>query len=192
MKHRVLKAAMAVAIAGLMAAGGYYYWQTYIRTDLPGGIAVANGRLEANQIDIATKLAGRIIEINPREGEMVEAGLARRLFDTGDMAPAGWLSIVALALVCTVVPIASFLFALPRVGPGTASILSTFEVVVGVALAAVLLGESLAPVQLLGAALVIAAVVALQLRPTGRVGAHEPAAESAAPAAAGAVAHQPA
>lgn len=74
MKHRVLKAAMAAAIAGLMAAGGYYYWKTYIRTDLPGGIAVANGRLEANQIDIATKLAGRIIEINPREGEMVEAG----------------------------------------------------------------------------------------------------------------------
>lgn len=108
------------------------------------------------------------------------------------VAPGGWLAITGLAVACTVVPIAAFLLALPRIGPGTASILSTFEVVVGVALAAVLLGESLAPVQLLGAALVIAAVVALQLRPAGRVGAHEPAAESAAPSAAGAVAHQPA
>lgn len=74
MKHRMLKAAMAAAIAGLVAAGGYYYWQTFIRTGLPEGIAAANGRLEANQIDIATKLAGRIIEIAPREGDRVEAG----------------------------------------------------------------------------------------------------------------------
>ena len=63
--------------------------------------------------------------------------------------PAG-LSIAALALLCTVVPIASFLFALPRVGPGTASILSTFETVVGVGLAALLLGESLDLVQARG------------------------------------------
>jgi HlyD family secretion protein len=74
MKHKMLKAAMAAAIAGLMAAGGYYYWQAYIRSDLPEAIAVANGRLEANQIDIATKLAGRIIEVVPREGDTVAAG----------------------------------------------------------------------------------------------------------------------
>lgn len=74
MKHKVLKAAMTAAIAGLIAAGGYYYWQTFIRTGLPEGIAVANGLLEANQIDIATKLAGRIIEVVPREGDTVVAG----------------------------------------------------------------------------------------------------------------------
>ena len=74
MKNKMLKAAMTAAIAGLMAAGGYYYWQTSIRTDLPEGIAVANGRLEANQIDIATKLAGRVIEVVPREGDTVAAG----------------------------------------------------------------------------------------------------------------------
>ena len=62
---------------------------------------------------------------------------------TAALAPSGWVSIAALALICTVVPIASFLLALPRVGPGTASILSTFETVVGVGLAALLLGESL-------------------------------------------------
>lgn len=74
MKNKMLKAAMAAAVAVLMAAGGYYYWQTFVRTDLPQGIAVANGRLEANQIDIATKLAGRVIEVVPREGDTVAAG----------------------------------------------------------------------------------------------------------------------
>jgi HlyD family secretion protein len=34
----------------------------------------ANGRIEANQVEIATKLPGRIIEITPREGDIVEAG----------------------------------------------------------------------------------------------------------------------
>lgn len=108
------------------------------------------------------------------------------------VAPAGWAAIAGLAVACTVVPIAAFLLALPRIGPGTASILSTFEVVVGVALAAILLGESLSGVQVLGAALVVAAVVALQLQPAGRVGADEPAAPAAAQAPAGPVAQQPA
>ena len=82
----------------------------------------------------------------------------------GALQPGGWLAIGLLAVVCTVVPIASFLLALPRVGPGTASILSTFETVVGVGLAALLLGESLGALQAAGAALVLGAVVALQLR----------------------------
>ena len=94
--------------------------------------------------------------------------------------------------MCTVVPIASFLFALPRVGPGTASILSTFETVVGVGLAALLLGESLDLVQALGAALVVGAVVALQLGTPTRVHTDDAAAGPAAPSAARALAEQPA
>jgi len=112
---------------------------------------------------------------------------------TGSLAasalePSGIAAIVALALVATVVPIAAFLLALPRVGPGTASILSTFETVVGVGLAALLLGESLDLLQSLGAALVIGAVVALQLGAPSRVREHEPAAEPAAASAARALA----
>ena len=67
--------------------------------------------------------------------------------DTASLQTGGWLAVVLLAVVCTVVPISSFLLALPRVGPGTASILSTFETVVGVGLAALLLGESLGALQ---------------------------------------------
>jgi HlyD family secretion protein len=33
-----------------------------------------NGRVEATQVDIATKIAGRVIEIVPHEGDMVSAG----------------------------------------------------------------------------------------------------------------------
>jgi len=71
----------------------------------------------------------------------------------------GWLSIAALSLVSTVGAIALFFAGLERVGPTSASILSTFEPAVAVALAVLFLGEALTPVRMAGGALVLAAVV---------------------------------
>jgi drug/metabolite transporter (DMT)-like permease len=72
----------------------------------------------------------------------------------------GWVG--AIALVSTVGAILMFFAGLARVGPSAAAILSVFEPVVTVALAAAAFGESLAPIQLAGAALILAAVVAMQ------------------------------
>jgi len=72
----------------------------------------------------------------------------------------GWIG--AIALVSTVGAILMFFAGLARVGPSTAAILSVFEPVVTVALAAAAFGESLALLQLVGGALVLAAVVVLQ------------------------------
>jgi drug/metabolite transporter (DMT)-like permease len=79
-------------------------------------------------------------------------------------SPTGWLWIAAIALVCTVLPVSTFLLGLERVGGPTASIASTVEPVVTVSLAVALLGESFGPVQVAGATLVIGAIVALQSR----------------------------
>jgi drug/metabolite transporter (DMT)-like permease len=81
-----------------------------------------------------------------------------------DLGSAGWSWIVAIALACTVLPISTFLLGMARVGSSTASIVSTVEPLVTVSLAVALLGESLGPAQVLGGALVIGAVVALQSR----------------------------
>jgi drug/metabolite transporter (DMT)-like permease len=75
---------------------------------------------------------------------------------------AGLAWIGAIALVSTVGAILTFFAGLARVGPSAAAILSVFEPVVTVALAAAAFGETLAPVQLAGAALVLAAVVLMQ------------------------------
>lgn len=61
-----------VALAG--AAAGVTVWKKRQSAPLPAGIASSNGRIEANQIDIATKIAGRIVEVIPREGDWVDAG----------------------------------------------------------------------------------------------------------------------
>ena len=71
----------------------------------------------------------------------------------------GWLAIFAIALVSTVLPIVTFFAGLSRIGPTRASTISTFEPVVTVVLAALILGDSINGLQLLGGFLILAAAV---------------------------------
>jgi drug/metabolite transporter (DMT)-like permease len=76
---------------------------------------------------------------------------------------AGWSWIACIALVSTVVASTTFFAGLRRTGPSTASILSTFEPVATVGLAAVILGERLSVIQTVGAGLVLSSVLLVQL-----------------------------
>src|SRR5215212_8529717 len=84
----------------------------------------------------------------------------------GDLHVSGeglmWTAV--LASVSTVMPIVLFMAGLARVGPSTASIASTIEPPFTVALAWIVFGETLGALQLAGGALVLSAVVLLQLR----------------------------
>jgi drug/metabolite transporter (DMT)-like permease len=82
----------------------------------------------------------------------------------GEVTVAGWGWLACLALVSTVAAIGLFFAGLRRVGPTTASILATVEPVVTVVLAFLVFGEALGPVQLVGGALVLSAVMVLQAR----------------------------
>src|SRR5919106_6842000 len=82
----------------------------------------------------------------------------------GEVTASGWGWLACLAVVSTVGAISMFFAGLDRVGPTTASILSTVEPVVTVLLAFLVFGETLAAVQLAGGALVLAAVLALAVR----------------------------
>ncbi|HEX7299211.1 MAG TPA: DMT family transporter [Solirubrobacteraceae bacterium] len=87
-------------------------------------------------------------------------GLASGELDFGFEAE-GWLWLGLIGVVSTALPIATFFAGMARVGPSTASILSTFEPVVTVALAYAAFSERLTVAQLGGAALVLAAAVML-------------------------------
>jgi len=90
------------------------------------------------------------------------AGLAGGDLDPGAVTAEGYAWLTALALVSTVGAVALFFAGLRRVGPTAASILSTVEPVVTVALAFAVFGESLSPTQLTGGALVLAAVLTVR------------------------------
>jgi drug/metabolite transporter (DMT)-like permease len=79
----------------------------------------------------------------------------------GEVTAAGWGWLVGIAVVSTVAAVSLFFAGLKRVGPTTASVLSTVEPVVTVVLAFLVFGELLGVLQLVGGALVIAAVLVL-------------------------------
>lgn len=75
MARRRLLVAAAGAIAVLViVAAGYLYWRHELANRLPDGIARTNGRIEAEQVEVATKIAGRVSEVLVNEGDMVKAG----------------------------------------------------------------------------------------------------------------------
>jgi len=70
-------------LAVLIAVGaGAYYWKHATDNPLPAGIISSNGRLEATEIDISTKLAGRINAVLVQEGDFVEQGQIVARMDT--------------------------------------------------------------------------------------------------------------
>jgi drug/metabolite transporter (DMT)-like permease len=82
----------------------------------------------------------------------------------GDVSAAGFGWLAGIAVVSTVGAVSLFFAGLKRVGPTTASILSTAEPVTTVVLAFLAFGETLGAVQLAGGALVLGAVLVLSTR----------------------------
>jgi drug/metabolite transporter (DMT)-like permease len=70
-------------------------------------------------------------------------------------------------LLPTFAAVILYLRAVSRIGAAQASLLSTLEPIFTIALAALLLGDRLTPLQLAGAALVLGAVVLSELRARG-------------------------
>ena len=79
---RVLKRIMYLAMAALVVGGGVAAWLIFSQPPLPPGFAGGNGRLEATEIYVATKYAGRVNEILFNEGDTVEAGQVVARMDT--------------------------------------------------------------------------------------------------------------
>lgn len=63
-----------VAIILGLAVVGYYGWSFMRPSGFGEGFVSGNGRIEATEVDVATKLAGRIDDILVAEGEFVTAG----------------------------------------------------------------------------------------------------------------------
>lgn len=70
--RKVIKKSVIVVVLVLLA--GILVFYLYINKDknaVPQGFVMGNGRLEATEVDIATKLAGRLTEVLAKEGDFV-------------------------------------------------------------------------------------------------------------------------
>ena len=78
------KKLLVVAAAAVVVALAWWGWTKFADSGPGEGFVSGNGRIEATEIDIATKLPGRIEDILVREGDFVSAGqpLARMQLET--------------------------------------------------------------------------------------------------------------
>lgn len=67
---------------GLIMAVAIAVWWMLRPAGLPAGIVAGNGRIEATEINIATKTPGRVVEILAREGDFVQAKAVLARMDT--------------------------------------------------------------------------------------------------------------
>jgi len=74
MDNALKKKLITVGIAIALAAGAWYTWQKYKGGKDDGALLHGNGRIEATEVDVATKLAGRVDNILVSEGAFVKAG----------------------------------------------------------------------------------------------------------------------
>ena len=96
------KTLVTLGVAVAAGAAGWVWWQEQ-QTRLPEHIAAGNGRIEAEEVHVATKYAGRVAEVVADEGDMVEAGqvLARMDTDELDASLDKAEADIARAIACT-------------------------------------------------------------------------------------------
>jgi HlyD family secretion protein len=82
---RISKRTGYLIAAAVLAAGGLAAWLIFSGSSLPHGFAAGNGRLEANQVYVATKYPGRILEVLFNEGDTVDAGQVVARMDTSSL-----------------------------------------------------------------------------------------------------------
>lgn len=98
-------------------------------------------------------------------------------FTNGAHFPAsnsGWLTMLGIIVISTIIPVVTFLAGLEIIGPTNAAMLSTLEPVVTVLLAAWLFGEKLLPIVMVGGGLILIAVILLTRAELGKESGSQP------------------
>jgi HlyD family secretion protein len=76
---------LLLATVIVLAVAAYFVWRSLQPEKLPEGFASSNGRIEATEIDIATKRAERIAAILVNEGDFVVTGQVLAQMDTDSL-----------------------------------------------------------------------------------------------------------
>ena len=73
MANKFLKVVLVLAVASGVIVAAVYAWRRFEPPGTPAGFVAGNGRIEATEINVSTKLAGRVEEMLVDEGDFVGA-----------------------------------------------------------------------------------------------------------------------
>ncbi|MDD2921891.1 MAG: EamA family transporter [Anaerolineales bacterium] len=142
--------------------------------------AISAALIYSVYIIVGTNVMKRVSAVQSSAVIFASAGFVYGLltFVNGARFPAsnaGWLSIMGIVFIATIIPVVAFLTGLEMIGPVNAAMLSTLEPVVTVLLAAWLFGEKLGMPVMFGGGLILVAVILLtrselKKAPTDKIG----------------------
>jgi len=149
-----------VSVAGFQVAGehpllgsllvflGVVSWALYSI-----GSRTVMDRMSALTVNWTTLLVATVIQLPLlwTDRKMLDAGVA-------SVTPSDWLALAYLVVFATAVAQQAWLFGVQGIGPSRASILGNLTPVAAVALSALILHESVGPVEIIGIALILAGV----------------------------------
>ena len=160
----VILAGIAVGVFGsiggnltvgvLLAAGGGAWYAAYV---------VTSRRLLKN---LSPQTVALYVTTFAAVGFSLMGGPA--LARVGGITGRGWLLVLAIAVISTAVALLSFFSGLDKLGSAEASQIGTFELIVTLSLATLVLGESITLPLILGAAFILAGMLMGQIRPSLR------------------------
>jgi len=160
--------ALAASFAGVaMLVGGARFQLSWVLV-WPVALAIASPIIYTGYILIGERVMSSVPAVAASAVIMSGAALAFCLLAALNHELAlprntsGWAVAVGIALFPTMVAISLFMAGLPRVGAARAALLSTWEPVVTVLLAVVILGDRLSIIQVVGGVLVLVAVIVVQ------------------------------
>jgi HlyD family secretion protein len=85
-KGKVIKQGIAIgAVFILVGVLGFYFFFNKDKNSIPLGFVKGNGRLEATEVDIATKLSGRLADVLVKEGDFVDKDQIVAKMDTSTL-----------------------------------------------------------------------------------------------------------
>jgi drug/metabolite transporter (DMT)-like permease len=141
-----LKFQVAGVVAALLAAVGFAFWNVY------GGSLVEGGNRRRVIMWAMFGAATAWIVINP-PSKIIAA----------HYQPEQWAFLLIFAISSALIPFSLYLWGLMHLDPTRAIVTSCLEPVFAVIIAAAALGETVAPVQILGIAVVLAATILIQV-----------------------------
>ncbi|GFO53518.1 glycoside hydrolase family 43 [Geomonas sp. Red276] len=85
MTARQKKTVLAISAVVIGCLAGWIAWQKFGMRGDSNGLVSGNGRIEATEIEVAAKIAGRVREVVAREGDLVVAGQVIASMDTENL-----------------------------------------------------------------------------------------------------------
>lgn len=71
--------------ATVLAAGGWWTYEAYVRNGGPDGVVAASGRIEVPRVRVSSPAPGRILQVSVREGDRVKEGDLLIRFDRREL-----------------------------------------------------------------------------------------------------------